>query len=212
MHFDHLLQLFTSRDQLRPALCMPNEQDGFVYATDAHHIVRIPVALCQNQYPPHEKVPQFSSIWPGTERLYTSPIEISTDTLRGAIAQVPMVTYQETEECTECEGEGEIKCHCCGYSHTCKNCDGDGDVKTGKKVTEPDREYTIQFDGVHIAHRYISTLLQVAEATGDTIRLLTVLRSDRLVLFQTGEIQVGIMPKTHGVSGEPIRFPLQEIE
>lgn len=40
----------------------------------------------------------------------------------------------EEEDCPDCDGTGEVTCHCCGHEHDCDKCDGIGVVKGAKQM------------------------------------------------------------------------------
>ena len=48
MLYDYILQHFTGNDELiRPSLMSPDTQNGYVYASDGHIIIRIPAGRCK---------------------------------------------------------------------------------------------------------------------------------------------------------------------
>lgn len=191
--YDAILAFFCSTDSLRPHLNHPQQQGDFVYATDANHIIRIPRNILSKDYPNDCDI-QFSVFWPGTNQMRPAPAQYDPNAIQDAILSIPEINEVEEEECDTCDGEGAIFCtHCC-HSHDCAACDGKGYLLTGttKKVFDP--SYHIGFETASCNPRLLVNLLRVAEATGAPVYLLTLCDPYKMLLFQIGEIQVGIMP------------------
>ena len=193
INYDELLQLFVSTDQLHPHFSHPNTQEGYVYATDGHHIMRVPSHLVTGDYP-NEYKGRFISIWPNPERWLDDPIQYDPQSIQNAILEIPRLIVEEKVDCDKCKGSGIIHCDCCGRDNDCNECDGDGIIATGKKEEIADPDYYIRFEGVtNLNARFLHNLLRCAESTGQPIYLLTVCDKE-VQIFQTGEIEVGIMP------------------
>ena len=205
--YDELLTPFLSKDPLRPDLNVPTTQTiddtPYVFATDVHHIIRIPQSHCMNAYAPQAKH-NFQVIWPSGERLRATPLAISAAHLREAIEQVPLENIYETLPCPKCDGEGSIECPCCEATSDCKECDGDG-VKKGKLLGTQREEYPhVSIRNIHFNARLLTNLLSVGEALGEPILLITDHDQSRIAVFAIGDIRVGIMPMMHTPSTESI--------
>ena len=78
--------------------------------------------------------------------------------------------YDESDvkTCTECDGEGDIECECCGHTYECPECNGDGkigtEIPTGNKYPNPDKLFTL-FKDVY-KYRYLNNIVQLAEIMG----------------------------------------------
>lgn len=208
MYFDHLFQHFISQDQLRPFFCVPNAQDGYVYATDGHQAIRIPTNLLENEYKNQSPI-TFAKVWPTRDRMRFSPLEIQPHELQSLLQNIPTRIVDEVRDCDDCGGEGNIHCDHCHHSHDCEECDGNGYVPTGKKIEKADDRYKICFERkTHVAPHLLLNLLRCAEATQEPIYLVTVCDGKKM-LFTTGQIEVLIMNYTkHYIDEFSLHFPL----
>ena len=61
-----------------------------------------------------------------------------------ALAKIPLT--DDAKKCENCDGEGEVECHCCSNDMTCSDCDGNGYIpsKNGKKIPDIDSIFTIE--------------------------------------------------------------------
>lgn len=198
--YDELLTPFLSKDPLRPDLNVPTTQTiddtPYVFATDAHYVIRIPQSHCMNAYAPQAKH-NFQVIWPAGDRLRPTPLAISAAHLREAIEQVPLENIYEINQCPQCDGEGTIKCWCCKVTSDCKECDGDG-VKRGKLLGTQRKDHPhVSIRNIHFNARLLTNLLSVSEAIGEPILLITDHDQSRIAVFAIGDIRVGIMPMMH---------------
>lgn len=211
--YDHLFQHFISQDQLRPYFCVPNAQDGYVYATDGHQAIRIPTALVEREYPNQYKN-KFSDVWPTPERMRFSPLEINPHALQTLLQSIPTRIVDELRDCYDCNGEGEIHCDHCHHSHDCDECSGHGTIPTGKKIEETDDRYKACLEHTtYINPRFLLHLLHCAEATQQPIYLVTTSDPLKPMLFTTGQIEIIIMPYTKPPGAEfALHIPLHTAE
>jgi hypothetical protein len=161
MKYDNLLPLFLSLDGLRPAMLQANHfKDGYVYATDAHSLIRIKPEFLEKEYPAHEKTPNFSAVI-DTIGLH-NPVEIQKEQILKALIQVPK--EYDTKECKDCEGEGYLECDL-GHQHDCEGCSGEGCVTdSSKPKIYPKSEYhLIEINNSLYSPHLVNRLVEVMD-------------------------------------------------
>lgn len=195
IYYDNLLTEFCSKDELRPGMMEPKTEGGYTYSSDAHIFVEIPNHLLSQEYPGHEKAPNFQMalgpILLSPRR--DNPVLIDKATLRYFFEQHRTIVEYNEAECDKCEGQGTIFCHCCRNENECPKCDGNGIIKgppTGK-MTIPWQVKVKLGKGYFAAH----LLETIVNASADQ-SLYFVNNPDALkaALFQFGEIHCGQMP------------------
>lgn len=154
---------FCAPGDIRYYLHKPMRHDGYLYATNSHIAVRI------EDDPTIEAEPMPAS-------LQNSVLQkMATDTTDRTWRPVPQVNGAATKPCAYCDGTGRVvKCPDCDgdgefehgdHTYECKACDAAGRVASASKdVGEKcldccgsgvSWKETVEFDGVHIAARYI---------------------------------------------------------
>ena len=205
---DTILMRFVLKFKQHPYLGVPHEQDGYVYASDGQHIVRIPGHLVTTHYPNTAKV-RFSEVWPELSRHIAPPIPIDAEKLQEAILSIPTVMEIIEDTCEDCDGEGTIFCPACKHHHDCSKCDGEGVCYTNGSHEIADPDYLITFSGTSaINPRFLVNLLHCAEFSQGNILLLTHPDTTKIMLFKTGIIEVGIMPVTYYNAAKTIDIAL----
>ena len=161
--YDDVLRQFCIEDDvMRKELRRPfGRSDGYVYATDGHALMRVPVMMVKQVYKDGGR--DTYHIWEKF-RVSVSRYVVETETLRLARENLPMVNEYMEVKCPKCDGEGEIVCDYCDHTHECDYCDGDGWMETrqtGKKVFD---EYArVQIGGIRFSCRNIGRLLAALE-------------------------------------------------
>ena len=130
--YDQALQLFVSKDELRPKMLTPCQRGDFVYATDAYAAIKVPVSKPRFDY---SQTHDFYEIEPlfQKDQNYNKMVDFAPIT--EWFNTVP--TDNKYEECPRCEGLGEIYCECCKNNNECKACLGSGN---GRKIGEEKRK------------------------------------------------------------------------
>lgn len=201
--YEKLFKLFVSKDELRPDLDHPFEQNGKYYATDAHALVFVDARLVNLPYPKQEK-PEVWKVVPNKE---TCNIEIKVSELeKNLISEMidEEIEYGKDIECKECKGEGEVEWEYDGLlrtyenEFTCPACDGDGlesktyFKKTGKKIPNPLTKHKM-FE-VGFLHGQLQRLIDASKIIGvENITKIFGEKSNANV-FQVGNVTVLVMP------------------
>lgn len=154
---------FCATNDPRHYLHKPMRHDGFLYATTGHIAVRI------EDDPAIEAEPMPAS-------LQNSVLQkMATDDTDRTWRPVPQVNGATAKPCAYCDGMGRVvACPDCDgdgefehgdYMYECKSCDASGWVAAPSKGVEQkcldccgsgvSWQETVEFDGVHIAARYI---------------------------------------------------------
>ena len=154
---------FCATNDLRHYLHKPMRHDGYLYATTGHIAVRI------------EDDPAIEAE-PMPANLQNSVLQkMATDTTDRTWHPVPQVNGAATKPCAYCDGTGRVvECPDCDgdgefehgdHTYKCKACDASGWVASpikgaGAKCHDchgsgMSWQETVEFDGVHIAARYI---------------------------------------------------------
>jgi len=184
--YDKALSSFVSNDKLRPKMNKPFERGQFVYATDAHALIRV-----QKEYPAldYKQDHDFYDV----ERFFAEEpncLSIVNQTVIDYwFTTVPLLS--KYAPCEECDGEGDIHCGYCNHSHTCGECNGSG---KGKKTgEEPDGNAKYLTAGTAFSYKNLKRLLLVAEQEGEQIQW--VFNSKRSAnIFKVGVFDIAIMP------------------
>lgn len=143
MNFE-FVQSFCSTDNFRLNLTKPTcYESGLVISTDAHKLLMFFDKNFQDNENvfiyDHEKKIGVNAI-PTIEEFVESHVKAKSTSTRIITTQKidEVVRNVRTEikkysfkyiECEDCEGKGEIYCHCCDNSNECKSCDGIGEQK-----------------------------------------------------------------------------------
>jgi len=134
---DELLKEFTSDDELRDVLQKPNANENYVYATNGHILIRVPVSQCKEKYKSNEKFPDCENIIKQALSNNALKSNVKIADLQKALDIVPRENvYEESyQDCVNCDGVGLIVCSECNGKYTCDECGGSGEIlKKNSKV------------------------------------------------------------------------------
>jgi len=158
--YDLMLNHFVSNE--RQNLRKVHVQNGYLYASDGHFLIRIKQDKCAKQY---AEVPDF----PDTEKFFRNTTHktyiIQTDDLVRLLAEVVWTRLTSGDDCKECKGTGSISCHYCSSKIECNDCDGTGKTVLRSGVMtllkSDDRTYSIRINEcAYLAdHLYIIALM-----------------------------------------------------
>lgn len=193
---DKIACLFLGSDfDRRQWMTQLNEQDGFVYGTDAHCLIKAPVSLFDSKYPPHAKTANFKSLYEN----YTynnEAINISVSKAKLLLLNIEKV-FDECD-CPECNGDGNVTCNY-GHEHECEECNGLGvqENRMKPKVYPKDDNY-IQIIDSYISPFYIDKLVKVADFIGLINISMVSYHTEKAHIFNCGEVEIILMPISKG--------------
>lgn len=108
--------------------------DGWMVATDARVMIFVPCGE-PNTVPPQPpmRFPDVSHFI--RSRDTTSPLvewpEVNYVSAMRQCVSCEGTGYADTPDCDECNGSGEVTCHCCGNTDDCDECGGEGWIGQG---------------------------------------------------------------------------------
>ena len=172
--FDLMLNHFVSneRKNLRKAYA----QNGYIYASDGHILIRIKQDFCAKQY----EVP--ATDFPDCEKLFRDHTEspgityiIQTNDLVRLLAEVVWTRLTTGIECEECKGTGSVSCELCGSKIYCQKCDGKGsmELRSGMMtlLQSDDLTYSIRINEcAYLADQLYIIALMATLSKADEIR------------------------------------------
>jgi RNA polymerase subunit RPABC4/transcription elongation factor Spt4 len=137
--YDLILPYFTGREDLCPPLgYVHNGGDGYVYATDGHILIRVPVEKVTKLYEAIKGYPKAGDkMRVAIEKAGDKTATIDTADLVRVLAGLSWHRVMTSDECPQCDGKGEYEreCECeyCGSVYEeaaakCPNCGGTGEV------------------------------------------------------------------------------------
>lgn len=127
--YDFILNFFTGDDELRPIFKIPNPENGFIYATDTHVLIRIPIGITGNDYENNPKYPNIENLYVLDEKSKTETKTFNTKAVLTSIFDCQLKVAQGFENCKKCKGSGFKYCTCCEHENDCKKCEGSGAVE-----------------------------------------------------------------------------------
>jgi len=188
-------------------LCAPAKEGEFVFATDAHHAIRIPSELVSGEYKQGDG--RLSRVF-ALDNLLDTPVVIEVKDLESAIEKAPMIDEFEQVECENCDGEGDVYCAACENSHKCKKCDGEG-VSDGKKIgTIISPAFRFIIGDQTFNAKFFPAILSVQKAVQQPIQILNYNKSKHSpMLLGIGPVQVLIMPMMDSTTSEKMRIKIK---
>lgn len=125
--YDLLLSIFTSTDNLRPALTRPGTLDQHTYATDGYSVIKIHKELCGLRYS-NKDFPNAEKVFARDNADTYQLALLSTEELLTSLLDCKLKAEHQQERCDSCDGHGEKECKCCGNEADCEDCEGTGTV------------------------------------------------------------------------------------
>jgi len=197
-NYDFILPFFTSRDTLRPTYQQIHlHENGYVYATEGHVLIKVPASECMLTYGAVDKFPNAEAMFEKFQ--FAQQAKIYTNELVEILAAFKWVRQHESENCEKCGGDGTITCKCCDNESECKECNGAGNFVKGVaqcSLLTTSQPYTM----VKIAHKtfnadMIHILCICAKMVGcDVIQLSYNHEQYDPYVFTVGYAQILIMP------------------
>lgn len=205
---NHLLgnvfSLFTGSDKYRSVFDNPFEQNGKIYATDAHVLIRIDKNKIQYEDDKILKVetPNCEAIVP--EKNCDEIVNLNAEQFEQYKTEYELVKQGEDVECGLCNGEGTLtqdyhyKGRWYESEFDCPCCDGSGNEEEARLVRNVNKTFKtgvrVKFNGcLYEIHRFYK-LIEVQKLVGGEIRLLHKPEKYKPPLFSIGDFEIIIMP------------------
>ncbi|HZH74281.1 MAG TPA: hypothetical protein VFD91_17425 [Mariniphaga sp.] len=177
---DYILKMFTEiEDKLRPAMKEISVIGDNVYACTVHAMAVVKKENCVKNYTEIENYPSADKVFYDNHERVSH--RISIDDLISDLIKIELYFERHYEECDECDGTGEIVCHCCGGDAYCDACNGTGQIATKfvkakskkeleifEKIYDPDFFNKIVISGKILGEEF-ATIKQRKEGDGATI-------------------------------------------
>lgn len=129
-NYDFILPFYCGNDSLRPLLNIPNlDENGYVYATNAHVLIKVKKENLINEYKTEPKYPNAEKMFSQLESSET--VSIKTESIISLLSMLKWYKQQLIIDCEKCDGQGEIECSHCGHDSECKECNGTGYTEKG---------------------------------------------------------------------------------
>lgn len=138
---DFLLNLFTSADDLRPALMFPNTSNGIVYATDSLGLIAIPENELDLSYAANEKYPNVQSVIDEFYSKGLKSLKVNTLALAKELTKARIEVDKDSIKCKECKGTGSVEFTYESKSGNTHNMDGDCPICDGDGSFEKDQQF-----------------------------------------------------------------------
>lgn len=124
-NYDFILPFFLGDDELRPKFKqIHKDENGFVYATNSHILIRLKENLLHGEYKEVEKYPNCEKFFELLQKDNLNTKNIPVNDLVQVLTNLKWVIQKL--DCEYCEGEGTCECQCCGQDTECKKCGGTG--------------------------------------------------------------------------------------
>lgn len=196
-----LFKMFCGDDMIRPAMMLPFEWDGKIYATDAHKLIRCDKSYLEFELNnPHKPlnadkcIPQITC-----NRIVATKLE-DFDIFK---TEDDFDKIGEDEDCLECEGDGEVEWEYKHHTKTddCPICNGSGLsyesrlVKNGKKTF--DKYSFVKIDNVYFNINILIPIFEAQKMIGGELISLNTVENYKPAFFKIGNYEFLIMPVSH---------------
>lgn len=192
---NEVFALFCGKEEYRPVMHKPFEVDGFVYATDAHVLVRI----IKDRYKlkldnPHKplNLSKISFDFVSSEKLKLNKKDFDKLKTKDELKEVGNI-----EKCDSCDGFGEVEWEFESYTRDfdCPVCDGEGKIGKSEKIPTGEKTFgdiVIEIDGKYFNPNFIDKIFTVKDLVGGDIIFKKT--KDMTGLFQVKDFEIIIMP------------------
>lgn len=199
-NYDFILPFFTASDDMRPAMKQVHKDaDGYIYATDAHIMIRIPADKVGNEYKTVEKFPNAGKLLSeALNRPDNTTRSIVVDDLIMILSKAKWYKEMQGDDCPDCDGSGEVVCETCGHSHDCERCNGEGEIN--KRVAEfsllqEEDYFIVKIDQQYFRASFLHVLAIVAKVAGvDSVEFISNGSAASPALFKFDEVVILLMP------------------
>lgn len=184
-----VLNIFKSKDFLKPGLTTPHLQDGKYYASEGQTMVFFNESLCPGIASKNEYAPDYLSVIPTDSN---SEIIIDGAKIQELINNlVPKI--DETKACLYCDGEGFQECDL-GHEHDCEQCEGQGFIKVMPITQVINPEAFILIYDVCFTVKFFQKLLSAMHVFNIKECLWVKKEANKANLFTLGDITILLMP------------------
>lgn len=198
--YDFMLPFFTASDELRPSMKQVHkDSDGYIYATDAHILIRIPADKVGNEYKTVEKFPNAGKLLSEALNRPDNTIRsIVVDDLIMILSKAKWYKEMQGDDCPDCDGSGEVVCETCGHSHDCERCNGEGEIN--KRVAEfsllqEEDYFIVKIDQQCFRASFLHVLAIAAKVAGaDTVEFISNGSAASPALFRFDDVMILLMP------------------
>jgi hypothetical protein len=187
---DYLLNLFTGDDDLRPQFQTPFRIGEYVYATDAHTLIKIPAHLLKREYPINDKAPKnLDNMFIGYTEIKTFQFDVRIDHLAALLAEIKYVYKRNA--CPKCNGTSEITCEHCGHASPCKECNGTGHSNDINFLVRKEKEYAaLRYNGnlyrPFVLERLLISLMALQARKNEIVQY----HKNNYSLFVIGDVEI----------------------
>lgn len=202
--YDFILPFFTATDELRPVMTKIHSDDnGFIYATDAHIVIKVPNTSVVNNYENVEKYPNAEKVFTQYEFPYKAIIK--TQTLISLLTAYKWLRAYKTENCDKCNGTGSLTCEHCNSDYECENCKGNGKFHKGeldmRLLITKDFFAVVKVINKHFKADFMHVLAVCAKMLDvSDIEVLYNDNEDAPTVFKVADAEILIMPRRAGAS------------
>lgn len=198
--YDFMLPFFTGNDDLRPVMKhVHKDADGYIYATDAHIMIRIPSDKVGNEYKAVEEFPNGGKLLSEALNRPDNTIRsIVVDDLVMILSKAKWYKEMQCDECPDCNGTGEVVCEVCGHSHDCELCSGEGEINNRVKefsLLQTKDSFFVKIDQQCFSASYLHILAISAKVAGvDSIEFISNGSDTYTALFKFEDVVILLMP------------------
>lgn len=220
--YREILDLFVSKDELRPEMCKPFRQEDWAIATDGHSLVKIPFSLLgeKSDVNFNDKAPNALSVIPEPNRSDFFDALDLFGSIYEAKKEFAKIYKVEEIECPDCKGTGMATFQLVGSDHEtyfidseCPVCEEMGcyeqvtHIPTGKIMKE-EVYAVVEIEGVYFNANLIARIDSVAEILNE--RKVKRIYCDKTPesgvrkaqLFRIGEVEMLFMPLAQTAKSE----------
>ena len=207
--YEKVFTEFVGTDGYRPALMKPRKVGNYVYATNAHVLIRFDASKVPSQfyneqdeykYPDVESLIDKYLIEFDKNQRSTLSLERISNGLKG-MKRTPIYG-----DCSFCEGHGTIECQCCWNESDCEECNGTGE-------TDEIVGYYIQYQKYvfELSDNFIDPNLLLKVATACDLLGIETLQSSsnpsKTVLLKNDDVVFLVVPLfEHSPTGEVVKL------
>lgn len=189
---------FVGNDKFRPNMHAPFEVEGMIYATNAYSIIYTEKDNCDFDYN-ENYIPHIKQVIP-FQTNSNQLIDLKLSEFDNYLTEIETSTNEESFECSECDGSGEVEWEYRHYSKEfeCPICEGFGtidksiEVPTGGKTYQ---EVVIEIKGHAFLLNRIIPLIKTADLLKKDIHLVYCPNEPyRALVFKIDFLTIVVMP------------------
>lgn len=187
--------LFVGKDNLRPTMHTPFEFENYIYATDAHILIRVKKEDCDFEITNPDFLKCDDKIIPKENE----NIILSIPDFEMYKTEDEYKVIQEEKECDTCHGSGEVEWEFENYTKDfdCPVCEGEGIEEEEKKAKTGKKTFgltAIKVKDTYFDIKLFNVLNDVKDYLGGDITLISADKSFSPTMFRIGICEVLLMP------------------